>query len=625
MLHHLKLKMNQNDDKSKTTSFSNKDGTFPPPTISSASSSSSISSSGGTQILAMNTLPNIVQQESFIKSETENLTNTLNIQTSNVPPASVSIISLSSLTGNGTAKRKIEDQASLHQTQDSEPVPSVVRVVPSPIEHQPSKKPRTVSISSTPGHDSLTFLLARPEDNQYLNPLHCFVRKNIECFVATAKDISAPCPGRKVSVVPGQVGLRCIHCRDVYCRNRTKRAVCYPSTVSRVYHCVSDMKFDHFTNCKFLPKATREEFDQLKASCSSKKRGKKVGDGSFNTARYYNDSALKAGLINGPLKGIVTLSSPGNSTLAQVSLPQSGVSPITRKVNFDSPPKDSSPKVSPRQQNNPTYEIPFNAPNIFQPLVLPQAPYQLSPSQIFCERQNDDQTFKTRLLAAANDDNNLAPIHCFVRRNVEVFTATPEDVAAPAPGRKTRVTVGQIGIRCIHCAKLSPKDRVKRAVCYPPSIMSIYHSVSNMKFDHFGACHGLSRDLKLEFSRLRQTSVPKCGKKVNNKTTAQYYVESAIHDLKLVDTPSGIRPGNSNITTSFSDEKSLASALGFSFSNYSYNTSGNAIAEQDSRQSPTNGMSVLMMAATDPTMREAYEKRKSLTMSIHNTQSFLPI
>jgi hypothetical protein len=111
-----------------------------------------------------------------------------------------------------------------------------------------------------------------------------------------------------------------------------------------------------------------------------------------------------------------------------------------------------------------------------------------------------------RLLAVAEDSSALNPLHCFVRRNVEVFIATKDDVAAPSPGRRTRVKIGRVGIRCIHCVRLPTKDRVKCAICYPPSISGIYHSVSNMKFDHFVNWKGLSPEAQLEFASLRNLS-----------------------------------------------------------------------------------------------------------------------
>jgi hypothetical protein len=149
-------------------------------------------------------------------------------------------------------------------------------------------------------------------------------------------------------------------------------------------------------------------------------------------------------------------------------------------------------------------------------------------------------------LATSMDKDFLNPLHCFVRRNVEFFVATKNDVSAPSPGRKVRVDIGQVGIRCIHCAKAPKKNRIKRAVCYPPSISGIYHCISNMKFDHFGSCMNLPEQLRVEFSDLRynynrrNSSVTNNGPQTMSCSTAQYYHDSAIR-LGLRDSSCGIR------------------------------------------------------------------------------------
>jgi hypothetical protein len=153
---------------------------------------------------------------------------------------------------------------------------------------------------------------------------------------------------------------------------------------------------------------------------------------------------------------------------------------------------------------------------------------------------------RIRLKLASSEDNEyLNDLHCFVRKHLEVFTADKGDIAAPAPGRKTRVNHGQVGIRCVHCAKLPMKERVKRAVCYPPSVGGIYHAVSNMKHDHFAICRGLPADAREQFSKLKNTCAQR-GTSGNGgvrglaSSTAQYYHDSAVHK-GLVDTKAGIR------------------------------------------------------------------------------------
>jgi hypothetical protein len=126
-----------------------------------------------------------------------------------------------------------------------------------------------------------------------------------------------------------------------------------------------------------------------------------------------------------------------------------------------------------------------------------------------------------------------------VRRRIEAFAATEQDVTIPSPGRKQRVVVGQVGLRCVHCA--GSVVRVKRAVCYPPSVDGIYHSVSNMKFDHFKHCPALPLADQIEFEALQETvrSKVSAGKGSSN-STAKYYKQAAL-EIGLVDSSENIR------------------------------------------------------------------------------------
>jgi hypothetical protein len=85
------------------------------------------------------------------------------------------------------------------------------------------------------------------------------------------------------------------------------------------------------------------------------------------------------------------------------------------------------------------------------------------------------------LMAQPNDSHHLNPLHCFVRQRIEFFSATPQDVTNPCPGRKTRVQLGQVGVRCTRCSHLPLRERIKRSACFPPTIKGVYHAVSNMK------------------------------------------------------------------------------------------------------------------------------------------------
>ena len=388
-------------------------------------------------------------------------------------------------------------------------------------------------------------LLARNEDDAMLNPLHVFVRKQLEVFTATPAELAQPAPGRKSPIRLGQVGLRCIHCRHLPVLKRIKRAVCYPSSVGRIYHSVSDFKFDHMTSCRELPADVLANFDALKAEGKRSSEKKSSGKGSSNysssTAQYYHDTAVHMGMVNGE----------GNIFMAPPSQCQSTTQSVQHPSSERASPTGSATSSLPAN----TFIIPIESD-------LPLASrHHLLLSALTKNGTLSSKTLTTstsasspserriRLKLASSEDNEyLNDLHCFVRKHLEVFTADKGDIAAPAPGRKARVNHGQVGIRCVHCAKLPMKDRVKRAVCYPPSVGGIYHAVSNMKHDHFAICRGLPADDHEQFSKLKNTCARR-GTSGNGgvrglaSSTAQYYHDSAVH-MGLVDTKLGIRFGS---------------------------------------------------------------------------------
>jgi hypothetical protein len=422
-------------------------------------------------------------------------------------------------------------------------------------------------------------LLARDRDESCLNRLHIFVRNQIEVFTATPTELAQPAPGRKQPIRLHQVGLRCIHCRHLPSRKRVKRAVCYPSSVGRVYHSVSDMKFDHFSNCQELPPDVRATFETLKVK-GKKGHDKKSSGGkgyTSSTAQYYHDAAVRMGMVEG-LGGIFMSTSP-NPADAQFAQLQSSLAP-RQEITAMSAMIRNFPSIhglDARQDFNLSNATHMQSMLLMNVFAKNNAALSSVGKPSIRHAPTSNSGHERVKLAEHSDPEYLNPLHCFVRQHVEVFTADKDDISAPAPGRKTRVVIGQVGIRCIHCAKLPSKERVKRAICYPPSVSGIYHSVSNMKFDHFGLCQGLPPKPREEFASLK-TSCSRRGTAGNNSSrssassTAQYYHDSAVRK-GLVDTEAGIRFNGVQRTTENKPALSTPSRL-------------------------PSGMSALMMAAS---------------------------
>ena len=152
-------------------------------------------------------------------------------------------------------------------------------------------------------------------------------------------------------------------------------------------------------------------------------------------------------------------------------------------------------------------------------------------------RRESIQRQKRLLLAMATDQDSLSDRQCYVRSEmVEIFAATEKDVSARHSKGAQKLAEGQVGIRCVHCAHLRPRDRAERAVCYPSSISRIYQTVADMQRFHFEQCREIPPKIRKIYKSLKTTRPRGVG------SPQTYWVQSA-KLLDLVDTESGIQVG----------------------------------------------------------------------------------
>jgi len=117
---------------------------------------------------------------------------------------------------------------------------------------------------------------------------------------------------------------------------------------------------------------------------------------------------------------------------------------------------------------------------------------------------------------------------------VEIFAATEKDVSARHSKGAQKLIVGQVGIRCVHCSHLRPRDRAERAVCYPSSVSRIYQTVADMQRFHFEQCREIPDHIRQVYKKLKTTRPRGVG------SPQSYWVSSA-GTLGLADTENGIR------------------------------------------------------------------------------------
>ncbi|KAL9180330.1 hypothetical protein ACHAXT_008300 [Thalassiosira profunda] len=138
--------------------------------------------------------------------------------------------------------------------------------------------------------DKDTYLLSGANDGESLSDRQCYVRSHfVELFVANADDVAARHSRGAQKLHVGQIGLRCAYCVRLKPRDRAERAVCYPSSISRIYQTVADMQRFHFEGCGAIPPKVLMAYKSLKTT-----RPRGVG----SPQGYWDKSAREIGLVD---------------------------------------------------------------------------------------------------------------------------------------------------------------------------------------------------------------------------------------------------------------------------------------------------------------------------------------
>jgi hypothetical protein len=150
-------------------------------------------------------------------------------------------------------------------------------------------------------------------------------------------------------------------------------------------------------------------------------------------------------------------------------------------------------------------------------------------------QQHPQYMTKRMMLAMPSDKDSLSDRQCYVRSEmVEIFAASEKDVAARHSKGAQKLVIGQVGIRCVHCKHLRPRDRAERAVCYPSSVSRIYQTVADMQRFHFEQCRDIPDHVRQIYKKLKTTRPRGVG-------SPQTYWVSSAKSIGLVDTEGGIR------------------------------------------------------------------------------------
>ena len=201
---------------------------------------------------------------------------------------------------------------------------------------------------------------------------------------------------------------------------------------------------------------------------------------------------LQVGLDRQPANGNCSNSQTGNQQEGQVA--------ATVGNNNMAPPFAGFQLIAPQQlmlqqQGGP---VDMNAAGI---LTMPMYMMGKMPNMSLVAKTKSP----AMTLGLSYDEEHLSEYQILVRRQLEVFEAQQDDVQSNTQGRKKSVTLGQVGLRCRHCAGLPLRQRGKGAVYYPTKLLGIYQAAQNMANSHLAeSCLLIGDDLKATIKALRQ-------------------------------------------------------------------------------------------------------------------------
>lgn len=147
-------------------------------------------------------------------------------------------------------------------------------------------------------HTAVPVVTGRPSIPLYLscNPDHlseyqCAIRKNVELFEANEADLTSRIKGRNKPIVLGQVGIRCMHCKNVFpVESRERGSMYYPHALVGIYQAAQILSQQHLLGtCPYVPAHIREEMQSLKNKKSFATAGKEYWAKTAKALGVYED------------------------------------------------------------------------------------------------------------------------------------------------------------------------------------------------------------------------------------------------------------------------------------------------------------------------------------------------
>jgi hypothetical protein len=346
--------------------------------------------------------------------------------------------------------------------------------------------------------------------------------------------------GKREKVKIGYGGLQCVHCVDV--PNSRKF---FWSNVDRLANSFAEIP-THVLKCRRCPQPTKDALLVLKNrhayQMSRLSRGSQKVFFRRMWRRLHQDDpniSNEGGNVD-------------NECLSPIPLSVHGYSSATLEAMRPAPLDTQPISTQQSSQKEDSEYSPSGTSGSDESIYFLQKPAkEAAKALVDASMQSGPPTPSSRVLLAIPEDREwLSDTDCFVRRQLEVFCATVEDVKVAADDRKYPVKEGQVGIRCIHCALTKNGVGARgQAVAYPFSISGIYESAREIERMHLGSSRENlgSRDNLITCENLPLSAKEKLeslkGATSSLSSVLRKYFVLAAKALGLRDSTNGIRAG----------------------------------------------------------------------------------
>jgi hypothetical protein len=119
-------------------------------------------------------------------------------------------------------------------------------------------------------------------------------------------------------------------------------------------------------------------------------------------------------------------------------------------------------------------------------------------------QKNDLNNSKNLLYLEGNDEKSLSAYQCLIRKLIQYFEATKEDIKSTMQGRNKPIMLKQVRIRCCFCAKRAPQHRTRGSTYYPSTLQGLYQASQNLASVHLSQnCPLIPENLMVKLLKLR--------------------------------------------------------------------------------------------------------------------------